>query len=99
MIQSHLYTRLEETPVFDKPADGGQMLTMLGQGNWVGVIKRLGEWIRILSVRGEGWVKAEHVEDRPPFQLHVQWSEGDNISYVSSASGQCVKPSPKILKG
>ncbi len=86
MIQSHLYTRLEETPVYDQPVDGGRTLTLLGQGNWVGVIRRLGEWIRVLSVRGEGWVRAEHVEARPPFQLHVLLSEGDNISYVNSSS-------------
>lgn len=88
MIQSHLYTRLDETPVYDKPADGGRQITNLGAGNWVGVIHQIGEWAKVLSVRGEGWVKAEHLEARPPFQLHACWTEGKPIAYVSSPAAQ-----------
>ena len=88
MIHSHLYTRLAETPVFDEPLDNGHRITILGPAHWVGVIAQLGDWIRVLSVRGEGWVRADHLEARPPFQLRVHWSEGNSIFYVSSTPGE-----------
>jgi hypothetical protein len=88
MIKSHLYTRLSATPVFDAPADSGRPIIFLGPYNWVGVILQTEEWIRVLTARGVGWVKAEHLETRPHLQLHACWSEGEPMSYVSSPVSQ-----------
>ena len=84
MIQSHLYAKQPETPLF-AARDEGQLITMLGKGNWLGVFENTGTWLHVLTIQGEGWVKAEHVEERSPFNLHVRWEPGKQIEYVSAA--------------
>lgn len=83
-IQSHLYARKAETPVFAVPFQDGKPECILQQGNWLGVLERKEGWIRVIGIHCEGWVRAEDVEERPPFSLHIQWSPGNPIAYISS---------------
>ncbi len=83
MIHDHLYAGKAETPVFGFPKDDGNPVYILHQGNWIGVLKRESGWIHVISIAGEGWVKSEDVEERPPFSLHILWSPGNPVSYVS----------------
>jgi hypothetical protein len=42
-------------------------------------------WVHVIGIQGEGWVKAENVETKSPFNLHVQWIPGKPIEYVNAA--------------
>ena len=86
MIQSHLYTNKAETRLYADHNENGTPLSILGQGIWLGELERQDDWIHVLAIQGEGWVKAENVETRSPFNLHVQWIPGKPIEYVSSAA-------------
>ena len=54
-------------------------------GFWVGELAREAEWIRIIGVDCDGWVRAEDLEERPPFQLHAYWTAGKPIEYINAA--------------
>lgn len=71
MIHAHLYTKLDQTPVFAFPTERDSPSQYLSRGNWLGVLEYADTWIHILSTNGEGWVQQRDVESRPPFQLHV----------------------------
>ena len=64
MIQSHLYTNKPQTTVYTENSVTSASISVLGQGNWVGVLEKLDNWFRVLSIQGEGWVKAEDVEEK-----------------------------------
>ncbi|MDQ3015125.1 MAG: SH3 domain-containing protein [Bacteroidota bacterium] len=85
MIQSHRYTNKAETILYANPSDLSSVITKLNQGNWLGVFELVNDWYKVLTIQGEGWVKAEDAEERSPFNLHVQWSPGNPIQYVSAA--------------
>ncbi|MEO5906694.1 MAG: hypothetical protein ABIQ11_08210 [Saprospiraceae bacterium] len=85
MIQSHLYTNKPQTILYTDRSVTSSSVCVLNQGNWVGVLEAGDDWFRVLSIKGEGWVRAEDVEERSPFNLHVQWTPGQPIQYVSAA--------------
>lgn len=85
MIQSHLYTIKPRTNLYTDCSVDSISVGELNQGNWVGVLEKKDNWFRVLSIQGEGWVRAEEVEERSPFNLHVQWTPGQPIQYVSAA--------------
>ena len=84
MIQSHLYARLEETRVFSIPAENGEPMCTVHKGDWLGVLGRQDGWVHVIGIYCEGWVMANDVETRPPFQLHILQTEGKPISYVNT---------------
>ena len=86
MIQSHLYTNKEGTRLFPSKGEKSEPICSLGKGVWLGEVERLDGWIHVLGIQGEGWVQVEDVETRSPFTLHVQWTPGHPIEYVSSAA-------------
>lgn len=83
MIQAHLYTRNTGTCIFNRPADDSTPLIKMQMGNWLGVLEYMDEWIRVLTIAGEGWVKAEETEKRPHFQLHARWNKGGTPEYIN----------------
>ncbi len=83
MIHSHLYTRKTETLVYAGPAEDGMPMHILHPGVWVGELAREAEWIRIIGVDCDGWVRAEDLEERPPFQLHAYWTARTPIEYIN----------------
>ena len=86
MIQSHLYTNKKETGFYPGKGETLDPICVLGQGIWLGELERLDGWVHVLSIQGDGWVKAEDVEPRSPFNLHVHWTPGKPIEYVSTAA-------------
>lgn len=83
MIHAHLYARKSETPVYEAPAVDGIPKHLLHRGDWVGELEREADWIRVIGVDGDGWVLAEDLEQRPPFQLHAYWTAGKPIEYIN----------------
>ncbi len=84
MIHSHLYTNKSITPLFSKPGDI-EPCRNLGPNSWVGVFDKLDGLYHVLTIKGEGWVHMEDVEERSPFNLHIRWEAGRPIEYVSAA--------------
>ncbi len=85
MIQSHLYTNKKETGLYQEKGEIEPMC-ILNQGIWLGELDRVDGWVHVLGIQGDGWVKAEDVETRSPFNLHVHWTPGKPIEYVSTAA-------------
>ncbi|MDZ4746899.1 MAG: hypothetical protein SH808_00305 [Saprospiraceae bacterium] len=83
MIHSHLYASKSETPVYVAPLEDGMPLHLLHRGDWVGELTREADWVRIVGVECDGWVRAEDLESRPPFQLHAYWTDGKPIEYIN----------------
>lgn len=87
MIQTHLYARNTETPVFDNPRKDGHPSFILHEGSWMGVLEEKGEWVHVITVEGDGWVEREFAELRSPGDLHVVLSGDFRVDYVNSVIG------------
>lgn len=85
MIQSHLYTNKKETGLYPIRGESDNPVCLLNLGTWLGELDRVDEWIHVVGIRGDGWVKAEDVSSIAPFNLHAQWT-GKTVEYVSSAA-------------
>jgi hypothetical protein len=86
MIQSHLYTNKKETGLFAEVGASGKPVCFLDQGIWLGELDRKDDWIHVIGIQGDGWVRVEDVETRSPFNLHIHWTPGKPIEYVSTAA-------------
>jgi hypothetical protein len=53
-------------------------------GDWVGAIVREENWVRVIGVKCDGWVRADDLEERPPFQLHAHWNADNTIEYINA---------------
>ena len=84
MIQSHLYVKRSKSPVYNLPEDTGSPSSFLDRGNWVGVLERLGDWVRVVGVHCIGWIKISELESRPPFDLHIHQINPQSIEYLNS---------------
>ncbi len=84
MIKSHLYVKFADAPVFERPEESPVPKQRLSRGNWVGVIERVGDWVKVVGVYFTGWVKAEQLESRPPLDLHIEQSETQSIQYINT---------------
>ena len=87
-IHSHIYARREGTSLYLLPSDNANVVQVLHQGDWLGILSRQGEWIQVIGVEYEGWVKSSDVENRPPFELHIHSAEGKPMSYINVPSNQ-----------
>ncbi len=86
MIQSHLYTNQKETGLFSEPGAMVNVLCYLDQGTWLGELDRKDGWVHVIGIRGDGWVRVSDVETRSPFNLHIHFTPGKPIEYVSTAA-------------
>lgn len=86
MIQTHLYARNTETPVYSSPHVDGHPSFVLHEGSWMGVLEMSGNWIHAITVEGEGWVEIENTVVRSPVDLHIVLTQGPTIEYVNSVS-------------
>ena len=91
MIQSHVYARFDDTRIFSIPAEEGEAVCTVKKGDWLGVIVQHGDWVHVVGVECEGWVKVGDTEPRPPFQLHILVPENGVISYVNDPTFEGMK--------
>ena len=84
MIRNHLYVKSSNTAVFPIPAESSLPSRLLSKGNWVGVVEKVGEWVRVVGVYFTGWIKADQLESRPPFDLHIEQDASKPVAYINS---------------
>lgn len=84
MIKSHLYVKYADAPVFKQPEESSAPQRRLRRGNWVGVIENVGDWVKVVGVYFTGWVRAEQLEAKPPFDLHIHQSETEATQYINT---------------
>lgn len=83
MIHFHLYARLDDTPVFSAPDDGLRPICSVRKGCWFGVTDRQGEWVRVITVKCQGWVKASEMESKSPLDLHAHVDHDAHLSFFN----------------
>jgi hypothetical protein len=84
MIQSHLYVKRSNSPLYPSPEGHERPAMFLDRGHWVGVLETLGDWVKVTGVYFIGWMKVDALEPRPPFDLHIHQRNPNTIQYVNS---------------
>ncbi len=56
--------------MLEKPF-GDQIVAKLYDGAWIGVMEDQGEWIRVISTDGYGWIKADQTREGSGFRLRT----------------------------
>ncbi len=84
MITSHLYVKHSKSPVYQSPDENSVPTCYLAKGIWVGVLENQTEWVKVVGVGCIGWIKAEALESRPPFELHIQQINPQSLDYVNT---------------
>ena len=85
MIKEHVYAKKSDTRLYEEPVEE-KAAFLLSKGDWLGILSRKDKWLHVLSSQGEGWVRQEDVEKRSPFLLHISWSPGKPIQYISASA-------------
>ncbi len=87
MIHSHLIARNPVTPVYLLPEEGAVPAFLLDRGSWLGVLSSQGDWLHVIGIECDGWVRREDVENLPPMKLHIQFTPGKPLAYVYQGNG------------
>lgn len=82
MIHTHLIASKAPTTVYAEPTVESKPMAMVLKGNWLGEIDEKGDWIRVITIDTEGWVRKSDVEVVPPMSLHAIWRPGKPIAYM-----------------
>ena len=80
MIRSHLYVKNAKSPVYASLQHTGRPSK---RGNWVGVLEKMGDWVKIVGVHCFGWIASE-LESRPPLDLHIHDINPLSFDYVNA---------------
>ncbi|WP_235291451.1 hypothetical protein [Portibacter lacus] len=79
-IKKHLISSKEHTPVY--ALENLTMLRMnLPKGNWLGVIERKIDRLRILTTNGEGWISTEDVAEPNQFEFKIFHDSNGMLQY------------------
>jgi hypothetical protein len=80
-VQAHLIASKKDTPVYRLPSTDEAIIAFVPEGSWLGVIEEKEDWIHIIGIAAEGWVRKADVKSLPPMGLHVVWTPGHPIEY------------------
>lgn len=56
--------------MLEKPC-GKHIVAKLYDGAWIGVMEDKGEWLRVITTDGYGWIKANQTREGSGFQLRM----------------------------
>ena len=85
-VHKHVYAEKNSLQLLDRPIDGKQ-IAELGKGAWVGVMEQVGEWFKVITTEGYGYLPAHDTFTGDHFKLRVlcQISENIRTQYQLSA--------------
>ena len=82
MIHTHLIASHSPTTIYSEPSELSAHVAEVAEGSWLGEIESAGNWIKVISIDCEGWVKRADTEGVPPMGLHAVWRPGKSIAYM-----------------
>ena len=85
-VHKHVYAKENTIQLLDSPVNGNKIAD-LGKGAWVGVMEQVGEWFKVITTEGYGYLPAEDTFIGDHFKLRVlcQVSENIRMQYQLSA--------------
>ena len=82
MIHNHLIAKQDTTPLYATPEADSTPVATVVKDSWLGEVERKGNWVHVIGIDCEGWVKLSDVEMLPPMGLHAVWRPGKAIAYM-----------------
>lgn len=79
-VNTHRYASEENIKLMERP-DSMNPIARLTQGTWIGVMEQVGEWLRVITSEGYGWIKAEQTLHGDGYQLRVLPGINGKITY------------------
>lgn len=80
-IKKHLVSFKESTPIYAFE-NLTEVLANLSRGSWLGVIERKNDFLRIITTKGEGWIRSEDAVDTNFFNLKIIRDDQGIIQYA-----------------
>ena len=80
-IKKHLVSFKESTPIYAFE-NLTEVLTNLSRGSWLGVIERKNDFLRIITTKGEGWIRSEDAVETNFFNLKITRDDQGIIQYA-----------------
>jgi len=79
-IKKHLISSKESTPVYSLENLTGLRMN-LSKGNWLGVLERKIDRLRILTTSGEGWIRSEDVSEPNQYEFSISRDANGMLQY------------------
>ncbi|WP_235297657.1 hypothetical protein [Portibacter marinus] len=82
-IKKHLISSKESTPLYSLE-NLTDLRMKLPKGNWLGVLEKKMDKLRVLTTFGEGWISLEDACETNYFDFKVRAGRNGELSYVVS---------------
>jgi hypothetical protein len=79
-IKKHLISSKDITPVYALE-NLTEICMNLTKGNWLGVLERKMDRLRILTTKGEGWIRTEDVAEINHYDFSVSYDASGTLQY------------------
>ncbi len=79
-VKQHLISSKELTPIYTLE-NLCEVRTNISRGNWIGVIEKRSDRLKIISTAGEGWIKYDDAEETDKFSFKVFHDENGMVQY------------------
>ena len=82
MIRTHLIATQSPTRIYEAPDLKAQTISTVPKDSWLGELERQDDWIKVIGIDFEGWVRKSDVEVLSSMGLHAIWRPGKPIAYM-----------------
>lgn len=79
-VRQHLVSLKEFTPLY-KLENLEEVSTRLPKGNWLGVIERKSDRLRVITTQGSGWIKSEDTSTLKSNAIRILQAENGSVQY------------------
>lgn len=79
-IKKHLISSKDQTPIYSFE-NLSNVVAKISRGQWLGVVERKVDRLRIITTLGEGWIRSEDVEETNKFNFRVFHDENGLLQY------------------
>ena len=80
-VMNHRYAKGPTIQLMDRP-EGSSVLAFLDQGTWIGVMEQVGEWLRVITTEGYGWIKADKTFSTDDYKIRVLPGVSGKMKYA-----------------
>ena len=78
----HVFAKLDKTPLFTEMSTNGKPIIFLEKGIWIGVVAQIGDWYKVITTAGNGYVQIQSTCLENGFKLRVLNCNNGKLSYA-----------------
>jgi hypothetical protein len=79
-VKKHVISSKDNTPIYSME-DLSQISALIPKGNWLGILEKKENLLKVISTQGSGWIRMDDIEETNKYKLRVFRDSRGEIQY------------------